>query len=512
MTLVTVQMRAHLDAPESLDVVGIEAVSDAVRLATYAKNRAGATRLEAAHALVERFASGDASRAEDDRLVGRPDRPAHARLDPQARARDHLAAACQLSIWHATRLVTAGVQIHTRLRRLRSAVARGFVPEQLAIDAACRMTEVDDKILPSVEAEVVSSLLADLDGGHRPSRTTLDRMVDEAIERNDPTAIDDAVDEAAQTRTVRFRPARGGMATLWAKLPISEAELLRRRIETDARAAEADGVPGTIEQLRADALASLAVYTPAASSTTAPAGSDGESIEIVAPIPGADLPRPTLGNAAAAAGQPIRITVISAISQGLPNRVEFVHGAYSSFQWLCQELLDGDDARVRFETIDPAPGALDSPEHALRYVLTAAMVERIRLRDGTCRHPGCSVEAKHCDVDHVIAFNTTNPELGGPSTEWNLMCLCRKHHREKTFGSDSYRPGALGELIIVTATGHEHRTTPTGPLARARNQISEHEWNMHIDRLIAADGQLANPPGTDRRTPVSPVWLGQGLE
>src|SRR5699024_9969799 len=105
-----------------------------------------------------------------------------------------------------------------------------------------------------------------------------------------------------------------------------------------------------------------------------------------------DTPRPGLGTAAAS-GQPIRITVISAVAQGLPNRVEFVHGTYSGYEWLCRQLLDSGDSdsdrtRLRFETIDPAPGALDTPEHALRYVLTPQMVERIRLRDGTCRHPG----------------------------------------------------------------------------------------------------------------------------
>ena len=208
---------------------------------------------------------------------------------------------------------------------------------------------------------------------------------------------------------------------------------------------------------------------------------------------GADLPRPSLGNAAAA-GQAIRISVIAAAG-GLPNRVEFVHGAYSSFEWLCRELLEGEDAKVRFEVIDPAPGAADCPDQALRYVIPTALAERIRLRDGTCRHPGCSVVARDCDVDHVIAFDQDKPELGGPTMEWNLMCLCRKHHREKTFGTNAYRPGPLGELIISTDTGHRHRTKPRGPLARARDGIRERAWGAYVDRLISADGYITNPPG-----------------
>ncbi|MBS7549860.1 hypothetical protein KHA85_17745, partial [Dietzia sp. Marseille-Q0999] len=70
-------------------------------------------------------------------------------------------------------------------------------------------------------------------------------------------------------------------------------------------------------------------------------------------------------------------------------RVEFVTGAYASFDWLCEELLSGGDAKVRFELLDPQPGTEDTPEAALKYRISPALAERIRLRDGTCRHPGC---------------------------------------------------------------------------------------------------------------------------
>lgn len=480
--------------PEPLGVIGMDAVSDAARSATLAQNRAGATRLEAAHVMVEQLTRADRAEAEERARSGAAPRPAYARLDPRSRARDHLAAACQLTCWHANRLVTAGVQIHTRLPALRSAVGRGLLPEQMAIDLACRLAEVPDGAVAAVERDVVGSVTGDLDGGDRPSRTAVDSLVDEALERHCPSDAEDAVDAAARKRTVRVRAGRNGMGTVWARLPIADAELLRHRLEADARAALLDGSPRTMDQLRADALSSLAVYNHAGRTTSVAVDGHGDTIEIVEPVPGADLPRPTVGNAAAAGGQSIRISVIAAAAAGRPNRVEFVHGAYSSFDWLCQELLDGEDARVRFEVIDAAPGALDSPEHALRYVITPAMAERIRLRDGTCRHPGCSVAARDCDIDHVIAFNTTEAELGGPTTEWNLVCLCRKHHREKTFGKSAYRPGPLGELIIVTEAGHQHRTRPKGPLARARDQIRHEAWNAHIDRLIADDGYLTNPP------------------
>lgn len=490
--------------PDSLGGLDMTGVSEAARAATLAQNRAGATRLEAAASLVDQIARADDAAEETGGPHGgsgaRP-RPAYARLDPEARARDHLVAACQLTCWHAARLVTAGVQIHSRLPRLQSSVGRGLIPEQLAIDLACKLADVPDALVEDVEAEVMAGIVGDLDGGDRPGRNSVDGRIDDAVARLDPEGAEDARARAAEARAVRFRAGRNGMSSMWAKLPMAEAELLRGRIEADARAAAGDGVPGTLEQLRADALASLAVYAPAPSPDNSGSGDDApgedESIELGEVTVGSDIPRPSLGNAAAA-GQPIRVSVIAAAAQGLPNRVEFVHGAYSSYNWLCQQLLEGDDASVRFELVDPAPGALDSPDHALRYLITPAMAERIRLRDGTCRHPGCSVAAEDCDVDHVIAFSKRRPEFGGPTTEWNLVCLCRKHHLEKTFGTNSYRSGPLGELIILTDTGHEHRTRPRGPLARARGAISRREWSAFADRLISPEGYIMNPPGADR--------------
>src|SRR5699024_9143489 len=219
----TTTMSALFDLPEPLDVVGMEAVSEAARSATVAQNKAGATRLEAAHVIVEQMARLAEESEEVDRARGGRGLPAYARLDPQSRARDHLAAACQLTCWHAGRLVTAGVQIHTRLPRLRQAVGRGLVPEQLAIDLACRLAGVPDASVAAVEREVVAGIVADVTGGDRPSRSAVESAVDRAVEQHDPGAAEDATREASRSRRVRFRPTRHGVAALWAPLPSGSA-------------------------------------------------------------------------------------------------------------------------------------------------------------------------------------------------------------------------------------------------------------------------------------------------
>jgi hypothetical protein len=60
------------------------------------------------------------------------------------------------------------------------------------------------------------------------------------------------------------------------------------------------------------------------------------------------------------------------------------------------------------------------------YLPNRAMRRFIRQRDGHCRFPGCARGAKRCEPDHVIPFSR-----GGPTAIWNLVSLCKHHHRVK---------------------------------------------------------------------------------
>jgi HNH endonuclease len=46
------------------------------------------------------------------------------------------------------------------------------------------------------------------------------------------------------------------------------------------------------------------------------------------------------------------------------------------------------------------------------------------VRDEHCRFPGCDRPPSFCDVHHVEHWGR-----GGPTAMWNLMLLCRRHHR-----------------------------------------------------------------------------------
>lgn len=62
------------------------------------------------------------------------------------------------------------------------------------------------------------------------------------------------------------------------------------------------------------------------------------------------------------------------------------------------------------------------------------------LRDRHCVFPGCTVDARACDLDHIAPY--TPVDEGGPpgqTSPANLACLCRRHHRLKTFAGWVYR-------------------------------------------------------------------------
>lgn len=105
------------------------------------------------------------------------------------------------------------------------------------------------------------------------------------------------------------------------------------------------------------------------------------------------------------------------------------------------------------------------------YAVPADLRRRLRLRDGTCRFPGCRRRAERCDLDHTVAWQD-----GGRTAADNLAHLCRHHHlvkhRHGGLGRWSVRqlgPAHWGGVLEWTSpAGRTHRTVPdptagTGP-------------------------------------------------
>jgi hypothetical protein len=82
----------------------------------------------------------------------------------------------------------------------------------------------------------------------------------------------------------------------------------------------------------------------------------------------------------------------------------------------------------------------------------------VHTRDRTCRFPNCGQRVGWADADHVVAH-----ACGGPTDCANLCCLCRSHHRLKTFAPGwRFTMSDDGVLTVTTPSGVSRTTRPPG--------------------------------------------------
>jgi hypothetical protein len=128
-------------------------------------------------------------------------------------------------------------------------------------------------------------------------------------------------------------------------------------------------------------------------------------------------------------------------------------------------VIDAEQVRALAAAAASLPVVADpltSAMQALRYQPSAALERAVRCRDLTCRFPGCHRRAVYCDVDHTIPFNHADPAAGGLTVLRNLKCLCRQHHRLKTFGGWRDIQLADGTVVWTSPSGRRYRTSPAG--------------------------------------------------
>ncbi|MGN6599136.1 MAG: HNH endonuclease signature motif containing protein, partial [Actinomycetes bacterium] len=109
---------------------------------------------------------------------------------------------------------------------------------------------------------------------------------------------------------------------------------------------------------------------------------------------------------------------------------------------------------------DPLTGSVED-FGTTRYRPPAKLMGHVITRDWTCRAPGCGAPAVVCDVDHATPYR--NGTTGGTTCAANLIPLCRRHHRCKTFTDWTVVREADGTVVWTTPTGHVYTTRPDGP-------------------------------------------------
>ncbi|HWJ65552.1 MAG TPA: HNH endonuclease signature motif containing protein, partial [Nocardioides sp.] len=91
------------------------------------------------------------------------------------------------------------------------------------------------------------------------------------------------------------------------------------------------------------------------------------------------------------------------------------------------------------------------------YEIPDRLKQRVQLRDHTCRFPGCPRRAVKCDIDHHTPY-----AQGGPTCPCQLVPLCRRHHRAKTFSLWRYVIIAPAHYLWISPSGRHFHVGPLG--------------------------------------------------
>lgn len=455
----------------------VTAMAEAARATWVAGNRADGQRLQACYELFRACVRDEASGVDDAR-------PGYGVVDPFDVCSNRLVAAFAISGGRADRMIALSVDLTERCPSVLGALVQGRIDQQAAELLVRQLRTVDDSVVDRVQQEALDAYLAAIESGQCLGINAVRDLVDECISRHDADGIRLRCEDAARDRGVHISKGQDGMSTLRAHLATDEmavlAEALDQHATAHAEATQTTSSGGTaspggtgdssrrpLADRRADALMALVCGEPAGSADTAE-------------------------------GSPLRpkVTVIAARSgpDGGEPQVAFPRTGQSSIQALLAMLGVADGAVL--ERIDPAIGAHDDPDRYQTYRPSAALARAIRLRDGTCRHPGCTVPAEYGDIDHVVPFNHDDPAAGGATREDNHCIFCRRHHRFKTFSGWNYTMTPDGTLTITAPDGTVMRTEPSGPLAvyRRQQQLDEADkWDRQQRRTPTVQPD-ADPP------------------
>lgn len=349
-----------------------------------------------------------------------------------------ISAALGIGAGRASGQMNLGLALAVRLPRVAALFWEGRLSLRVVSAIAWRTDLVtDDEALAKIDAALAEKS-ARFDS---LSQYKLEQAIDVWVDRHDPGAVRRARSNARNRDvSVGGQNHESGTAALWGRLYATDATLLERRLAAMA-AAVCEDDPRTTGERRADALGALAAGTPhlacRCGDPRCPAATpDGRAASVTVHVL-AEQSAVEVAAAQPASGTPASGTAVLLGGGVVPTP-------------LLAELLN-NGARIqqlRRPSAEPEP----------RYRPSAALDEFVRMRDLTCRFPGCDQPAEVCDIDHATPWPL------GPTHPSNLRCLCRKHHLLRTFrggnGGWRDRQDPDGTIVWTAPSGHSYTTVP----------------------------------------------------
>ncbi len=387
---------------------------------------------------------------------------------------EQIAAGLRLPSGSAQRLIAEAEALTHELPGTMSALRRGEISlrhAQVIIDESWQLGGgTDPGADAGTSAEVRRAAVEAFEEATLPAAMKLtvakfSRKARQLRERTHPETIQARRVKAAGDREFSFEPSRDGMAylTLYTEAPLATA--IHDRVTAAAMAQQRPEEPRTLTQLRADVATELLLTGGGGAGGGGGGGPQEDRFAGIRPTVFVTVPVLTLlGHS----DEPATLDGYGPIDPDTARRL--TAQAPSLFRLLT----------------DPETGDLLALSKDC-YRLPRRLRRFLRLRDETCRFPGCNRKAVHSDLDHTIA-----KEHGGPNTAANLAHLCRKHHRLKHLTGWSVEQLDHGVLRWTSPTGHQYTSEPELRLDPARWETlvshSETVWGPGLLRLAMKPG------------------------
>ena len=335
----------------------------------------------------------------------------------------------------ADRKVNTAAILASRLPATLAAMSVGDLDWWRATIIATELSGASVESCAAVEALIHPVVLEEAPGA-------VTRRVRRVLARIDADAVRAKAAKERLDRFVHAYPSRVPGLTSWvASLPAAESAACWAAIDELAHQMRGDDPTRTLEQCRADALVDLMLGNATVNTTvtlmipvqTATVGEPDGALERDLLVHG---PRSGPGSAF---GNPNPLANTDDFGQPIPDPNPMIEPTWTQICAMGYEIpgigvIGGDvvasilekfDTRIARVLLDERTGVVI--ETGINTYLPNPAIRRfIQQRDGTCRFPGCARNAKRCEPDHVIAYSR-----GGPTAIWNLLSLCKHHHRVK---------------------------------------------------------------------------------
>jgi len=264
---------------------------------------------------------------------------------------------------------------------------------------------------------------------------------------------------AVEERRVWVDPREDGMAFLTAQLSAEVALAAYDRLTEIAMAQKSPDDARTLAQRRADAMSDLLI--------------DGDTCG-VAPGGAGAADGAGAGSAREGTGHGVRAKVLVTVPvltllgrEGTPANLE----GYGPIDPEVARQLAAEAPSFARVLTDPVTSAILDFDRT-KYAVPADLRMVLRVRDETCRAPGCNRAARRCDVDHSVDWAN-----GGTTCAGNLSHLCAFHHNLKHHTRVRLRNLGDGRIEWKTPSGRIHVTHPANTVGSPPGEAPPGEAN-----------------------------------